>query len=303
MLALNLVFWLMMGGAPIDTTLALAFQPQVGQTHLFEVTKTREEHAPAPRPAERVEQVWLLESEVRSRRPGGYAMAWTYRRDGPEARPAFEPVTGTLANVEIVFAVDHTGQPQRLLNPHFVRSSLAEAIAAVRPAVAGAERARLDAQLEQARTDEGLLALVLADVARLHLPLGRSLVLGAEVSLPASLTNPFGERPIPAIETVRLDSLSSATGQVYVSWTLAPDPVVLAGIVLDLLEAFAPGAVAATPEALAARFVVGERGRFEVDPLLGLVRRAEFERRVQMDQHRRVESVQFRLLAAGAGEH
>jgi hypothetical protein len=281
-----------------DSTVTIRFEPEVGSRQVIHLERVREEYALEGERSiliDRLRQVGTIETEVRSARPGGYSVAWMYRRERAHERlePHFDPVTGTLSDVAIVFTVDDRGQPQRVLNPFFIRSRLAEAVAVARRHADPRDRQRLDTYLRQAETDSGLRALVLPDVERLHLPLARDLHPEHGARGPAHLKNPFGEGSIPASETFRLDSLSSSRDLAYLSWSLTPDPLVLAEIVLDLLDGFAPGAVDLTPAELAQRFQVHEQATFAVEGATGLVREARFAKTVQTGGRTRSEETTF----------
>lgn len=308
MLSLLLAVFLAIPSASApDTTVTLPFQRTAGQQYEVVVVKVREEYTQEAGRlvlTDRVRHRWTADAEVRGRRPGGFSMAWTYRPEGarqPGRTPSLEPVTGTLANVRIVFAADMLGKPLFVLNPLWVRSRLAEAAEAVRPRTDPPDRPRLDAYLRQARSPTGLSALVLADAERLYLVSGRSLPLGRSVRTDASLPNPFGAGRIPAVETVRLDSISADGTTAHVTWSMVPDPLVLADVVLDLLEGFAPGALQVTPAELAARFSVTELARFRIDMRGGWVDEATFERRVQAGERLRVEETTLRTRRATRG--
>jgi hypothetical protein len=305
-LLLALIIPVIPGPAP-DTTLVVPFDRAAGQQYQVDVEKVREEYATEAGRlvlTDRVRHRWLAGAEVRSKRPGGFSMAWTYRPEGtrqPGRTPQLEPVTGTLANVRIVFAASQSGRPLFVLNPLWVRSRLAEAVEAAGPRTDPPDRPRLEAVLRQAQSAEGLTALVLSDPERLYLVSGRALTLGDQVRTTASLPNPFGAGRIPAVETMRLDSLDADGRRAYVSWSLVPDPVVLANVVLDLLEGFAPGAVRLTPAELANRFRVSEQARFRIDLRGGWVEEASFERRVQAGERVRVEITTLRTRRGAGG--
>jgi hypothetical protein len=287
-----------MAAAPLaaaDTSVVLGFERAPGQRYAVELEKVREEYATEAGRlilVDRVRHEWHVEAEVRSRRPGGFSMAWTYRpaRAAQPSRLAlFEPYTRTLANVRIVFAADSLGRPLFVLNPLWVRSRLAEGVERAAPRVDPLQQPLLAAVTRQAATDEGLRRLVLSDPERLHLLSGMRLTRGAAVSRQADMPNPFGSGRLRARETIRLDSLDADGARAYITWNLTPDTEDLALVVLELLEGFDPGAVQATPAELARRFRVSERGSFVVDVDAGWVLHAAYERRIQAGDRLRVE--------------
>jgi hypothetical protein len=297
-LNLLLITLLTAAGLSTDTTVTIRFVPEVGSRHVIHLERVREEYVLEGERSiliDRLRHVGTIETEVRSARPGGHSVAWTYRQKGAPQRhePHFDPLTGTLSDVTIVFTVDERGQPQRVLNPFFVRSKLAEAVEVARRHSDPRDGQRLDASIQQAETDSGLRALMLLDVERLHLPLARELHSEQEVQGQAHLKNPFGEGSIPASETFKLDSLSTTRDLAYFSWSLTPDPLVLAEIVLDLIDGFAPGAVELTPAELAERFQVHEQATFAVESATGLVREARFAKTVQTGGRTRSEVTTF----------
>jgi hypothetical protein len=283
---------------PPDTTLSLPYERAAGQRYSVHVEKVYEEYAEEGGRellVDRSRHAWAVEAEVRGSRPGGYALAWTYRPASDSARvrrpPQFEPRSSTLEHVRIVFAVDSLGRPQFVLNPLWIRSHLDRALEAQAPRTDAEDLPRLEAARRQAGSPAGLRGLFLQDADRLSLVHGRRYTLGRAVPYRADLANPYGPGTLPARGAFRLDSLRD--GRAFISWNLAPDPRALADAVLTLLEEFAPGTVRLTPEEVARRFSVEERARFVVDTRAGWVLRAEFVRRIRSGGRTRVEQRTF----------
>lgn len=285
--------------AASDTTIVLGFERTPGQRYTVEVEKVREEYATEAGRlilVDRIRHEWHVDAEVRSRRPGGFSIAWTYRparATQPSRLAHYEPYTRTLANVRIVFAADSVGRPLFVLNPLWIRSRLAEGVERAAPRLDPMEQPMLAATVRQAGTEQGLRRLVLADPERLRLLSGMSLMRGATVTRRSEMPNPFGAGRLSAVESIRLDSLSADARLAHITWSMTPDAEDLATVVLDLLEGFDPGAVQETPAQLARRFRVSEHGRFTVDIAAGWVLRAAYERRVQAGDRVRVEETTF----------
>jgi hypothetical protein len=286
--------------SPMDTTIVLPFVRTIGYAYSVVVEKSQEERVVATsgeeRMVSRVRRAWDVEVEVRGSRPGGYALAWTYRPldESPGRQPPrYDRATGTLEHVRLVYAADSAGRPQFFLNPLWVRTHLNEALSFLMDRVPPTERPRLEAIGEQASTPEGLRALFLGDAERLAFLNGRQLPVGRAATAQTEVRNPFGSGVLPANTAVRVDSLSADARVAYVSWSLTPDPEVLAGVVLALVEGYAPGAVRTRAADLARDFNIAENARFEIELDGGWARLAEFERRVQAGSRIRIERTHF----------
>lgn len=282
-----------------DTTVVIPFVRTPGQQYLVDVEKVREEYVVESNRRilmDRLRHAWTVEADVRSLRPRGYSMAWTYRpvtRPVPDREPRIEPATRTLENVRIVFAADTAGRPLFVLNPQWVRSRLAEAVQTELPLASPEDRPRLEAVEAETRSSEGLARAVLTDIERLYLLSGRRFVLGVEQTAQTVIRNPFGRGEIAAETSARLDSLSADGSTAYLTWTMRPDSEAIARVVLELLQGFDPGAVRMTPRQLAERFTINESGRFVIDLRTGLVEEAGFEREVRTGERVRRETTSF----------
>ncbi len=285
--------------APADTTVTIPFHRTTGDRYEMSIEKVREEYeTEAGRLVlvDRIRHEWLMRAEVRGRRPGGYSLAWMYEPlTSPDTtgQPTFEPETGTLSNVRIVFAADERGKPRFVLNPLWVRQRLLSAIDRAAPGATQDQLIRMETIRNRGATHDGLSSVVLSDPERVYLLSGRTLTERSTVTEGTWIENPFGDGLIAAEEIVRLDSLSRDGLRAHITWRMLPDPQDLASVVLQLLEGFSPGVVDADLQSLAEQFDVRESATFEIDMERGMVLAARFERRLSAADRVRLEESRY----------
>lgn len=213
---------------------------------------------------------------------------------------------GLLDSLRVVFDVDGSGQPRRLLNGPAVRAALRRAVRADenRPgAFASLQAVALREDFRDRLTDaEALADLVLDEPRLLRLVTGLVLRPGQTLTDTDERESPLTSALVRTTVTVRLDSLSGDRATAYLAWRAKADREALVESILAVLEANTPGEVDPTfVRDLAPTLLLEETATFAVDLRTGRVRRAEYEKTARVAGRERIERAVFRRVEAGIG--